>query len=154
MKKWIVCDLDGTLANISHRVHLAQERQWDEFHDLLEYDKLHNEVADVIDTLVAADIEGYAPFNIMILTGRPARYRERTERWLARNFIFPEALVMRPEGNFDSDAMVKPSMLADHFGGYQQALKAVQLVLEDRDKVVEAFRNLGYFCWQVRNGNY
>ena len=33
-------------------------------------------------------------------------------------------------------------------------IEEVLVILEDRDRVVEEWRNLGFNCWQVRAGGY
>jgi hypothetical protein len=61
---------------------------------------------------------------------------------------------MRPEGNRESDYLVKLQLVDEFFGNRETALNSVLLVLDDRDKVVEAFRDAGFRCWQVQSGSY
>lgn len=142
--KRIVCDLDGTLSNISKRFHLAQEGRWDEFHSLSHQDEVNRDVARILQR----------NHDFIILTGRPKKYLNKTHEWLGTNGLFPYAIIMRPDGDMRSDARLKPELLAQWYGGMEQALRCVDFILEDRDNVVEAFRNLGFHCWQVRQGTY
>jgi FMN phosphatase YigB (HAD superfamily) len=139
----IVVDLDGTLCNSRHREHLAIAKQWDEFHSLLRYDEPWDDVKRFLSEL-HADIE------VIGLTGRNERYRNETLDWLDTYEICLSELLMRPDDNYQPDHELKPQMLAAAGVKPQQ----VWLVLEDRDKVVEAWRNLGFSCWQVRPGGY
>jgi hypothetical protein len=45
-------------------------------------------------------------------------------------------------------------MLIDLFGSKENVQEKVLVVLEDRDRVVEAFREMGLPCWQVQAGGY
>lgn len=144
----IIVDLDGTLCDSAHRDHLAQAGLWDDFHSALTDDKLHKDVAETIDIMSDA---GYM---IVGLTGRNEKYRYKTLGWLQLNKVSLDLLIMRPDNNYESDHVLKPRMLADHFGTQENALKHVAFILEDRDKVVEAWRNHGFRCWQVQPGGY
>jgi hypothetical protein len=146
--KSIIVDLDGTLCDSAHRDHLAMAGLWEEFHSGLTDDKVHKDVAEVITIMSDA---GYL---IIGLTGRNEKFRYKTLGWLGLNKISLDHLIMRPDNNYQSDYTLKPRMLADQFGSQESALNNVLMILEDRDKVVEAWRNLGYRCWQVQPGGY
>ena len=34
----VICDIDGTISNCHHRQHLAAQKDWDAFHDLMSED--------------------------------------------------------------------------------------------------------------------
>ena len=145
----IVIDLDGTLCNCDHRVHLAQAQQWDEFHKGLLADEPYNDVADLVRTLSRTQI-------IIAVTGRNAAFKELTWRWFQLHAL-DEAItdvIMRPDGDWRPDHELKPMMLEEHFGSKEKVLEGVGFVLDDREKVVEAWRNYGLPCWQVRPGGY
>jgi FMN phosphatase YigB (HAD superfamily) len=139
----IVVDLDGTLCNSKHREHLAQAGQWDEFHSLLADDKPWGDVWQLI-----ADLCG--KYYIIGLTGRNEKYRLKTVQWLDKYEIELDNLLMRPDFDPRPDHELKPQLLAEAGVLPEEVL----FVLEDRDKVVEAWRNWGYNCWQVRPGGY
>lgn len=144
----IIVDLDGTLCNSSHRDHLAQQKLWDEFNAAAANDQPWEDVA----TLIAAmQPEGYKFYG---LTGRSQKWHNLTVGWLLNQGIMLDALIMRPEGDFTSDHDLKPKMLEAVFGTMESALNRVLFILDDRDKVVEAWRNHGFRCWQVQPGGY
>jgi hypothetical protein len=147
----IIIDLDGTLCDCAHRVSYAQIGQWDEFHSRLVDDQPFADVVNFIEF-----IDATCQFEFIGLTGRNEKWRNMTNEWLIKHNIFFDVLLMRPEGNFESDHNLKPKMLIEEiFDGDFTRMKAeVFLILEDRDKVVEAWRNLTIPCWQVRNGTY
>jgi FMN phosphatase YigB (HAD superfamily) len=144
----IIVDLDGTLCNSSHRDHLAVARLWDEFNAACSEDQIWEDVAAVITSMQAQNYKFYG------LTGRSQKWHGATVGWLLRNGIHLDALMMRPEDDYTSDFELKPKMLAAMFGEMRTAKERVLFILEDRDKVVEAWRNLGFRCWQVQPGGY
>lgn len=149
MKTWIVIDLDGTLCDCSHRVHLAQAKQWDEFHAGIQEDEPHTEAVTFLEVISVN-------YEILICTGRKDRYRDATVRWLNDKGLGKHitAMLMRPDKDRSSDHELKPRLVDEFFGSRQAALAAVLLVLDDRDRVVEAWRDAGFKCWQVQVGSY
>jgi len=141
----VVVDLDGTLCNSAHRDHLAKAGLWDEFHAKLAEDEPWADVAKLVATL---DDDAYN-FTVVGLTGRNERYREATLKWLHLHHIRLDDLLMRPDNDYQPDHVLKPAMLEAAYEFHK-----VWFILEDRDKVVEAWRNLGYNCWQIRAGGY
>jgi hypothetical protein len=88
-----------------------------------------------------------------------------TEQWLLKHEISVDHLIMRPDHDWRSDHELKPKMLVDFITGLDPekvwteehlavSRKVVWFILEDRDKVVEAWRNLGFRCWQTQPGGY
>jgi hydroxymethylpyrimidine pyrophosphatase-like HAD family hydrolase len=150
MNKFIVTDLDGTLCNMEHRVHLAQAGEWDEFHSLLHMDKSYPQIKD---TLLSYMEQGR---DVIGLTGRPEKYRKATEKWIKDHGLLGvfNLILMRPDFDFTPDAELKIKLLEEHFGSRDNVLEQVWVVLEDRDKVVEAMRNYGLIVYQTRQGDY
>ena len=164
----LVCDLDGTLCNISAREHLASQGMWDDFHALLSNDTPRLAVLSFIELLAqkwnSSQGEGLCSPPIYFLTGRPETYRPETELWLSENGILKHEdyteVVMRPKGDWRSDYQLKEDLLgqllkASYGEDYdEKAAKQRVLILDDRDSVVAHFRDLGYECWQVAQGTY
>lgn len=149
-KDTIVVDLDGTLCNSAHREHLARAGQWDEFHALLKDDEPWPDVKKMIEVISVAG------FTVIGLTGRNERWRKETDAWLMKHKVGIDELLMRPDDCYESDTVIKPRLLTELFedAGFGAALENVLLILEDRDKMVEEWRNLGFSCWQCRAGGY
>lgn len=150
----IVCDIDGTLANVQHRVHRIAE-SWDAFHSDLLGDGVYG------PTLAALNSFSLAGFTIVFLTGRPRNYEAETIKWLSDNCGFDldddfEALLMRGSEDYRPDVEVKSELLSAWLHGFQDEDPDMDsiLILDDRDKVVTGWRDLGYTCWQVRQGDY
>lgn len=139
----VVVDLDGTLCNSAHREHLARAKQWDEFHRALREDEPNQDVLQVLGTISWR-------FTIVGLTGRNEVYRPATLKWLKRHEVVLDDLLMRPDGDWRQDHVLKPELLDVWLEANGHQHSDVLLILEDREKVVEAWRDLGHNCWQVR----
>lgn len=98
-KKALFFDIDGTLA-------IHTDRAWNEY-DKCETDKL----CDVFGTLFHALME--TDIYILVVTGRPSRYRQETNDWLiAKNLMF-DALYMRDDGDQRSNREYKRAVLIE-----------------------------------------
>lgn len=147
MKPNAIIDLDGTCSNAEPRKHLidgSQEKDWARFYDLCGEDQPHKDIRELVKMI--RDRGCY----ITYLTGRVERVRQQTVSWLLHHG-FPEGnLHMRPDGDTRQDCIVKAEM-ADRLG-----LKPENtfLVLDDRDQVVKMWRERGFRCLQVAEGNF
>lgn len=145
MNRWIICDIDGTIADNARRVHLVPD--WDAFHADMENDPPYEHVVNLIHILDDAD------YAILFLTGRPEKYRPQTRQWLDSYGLYHECL-MRPDDNYMKAPDLKWKILCERFGGEEGVKKNVFMVIEDQDRIVEAFRNHGLFVIQPRLGDY
>lgn len=134
----IICDIDGCAA---HRT----DRDW------FEYEKVINDEADfAVRNIVNAFYEkGYKVF---FVSGREGTTicKDLTQRWLHENGFKHDALLMRKEGDYRRDSIVKQEI-------YEQHIKdkyVVEFVLDDRDQVVSKWRELGLKCLQVQPGAF
>ncbi len=88
---------------------------------------------------------------IIFLTGRENKHREATEKWLNYNgFGDREALHMRPTGDDSPDQHVKVEMYKEHVEPYYDVIG----IVDDRQRVVDAYRALGLTVLQIREGNF
>jgi hypothetical protein len=145
---WFVFDLDGTLADVTHRTPLALEKKWDEFNAACAGD-----TPRLAESYLIRMIYAYTPYHrIMIITGRSDKYRKQTEEWLVANGIPYDELHMRPEGNHSPDVVIKAQL--GFMAGLAPGMRNVAFVVEDRDKMVEVWRANGLTCFQCQKGNY
>jgi len=167
-KKTVIFDLDGTLANIDTRRNMSLKPNgrldWDIFADpssILNWDVPNVPVIKMAQ-LFKAD-----GFRIVIFSGRNDRGFDATVQWLNNNHVPFDLLVMRPDkfkdkswpiadGNpatpdmrFMPDEILKKKML-DTFVD----INDVFLVVDDRDKVVKMWRDLGLNTFQVAPGDF
>jgi FMN phosphatase YigB (HAD superfamily) len=143
MQKAILVDIDGTLADVEHRVHHVQSdtKNWKAFNDGMVHDELNLWCADLIR---AMNKEGY---KIVFITGRGESYREE---WMNKNNIEFDKLYMRPKNDRREDFDVKKEL-------YEKEIKNIYKVLfvvEDRASVVKMWREIGLVCLQCDWGDF
>lgn len=147
--EFIIFDIDGTLSDASHRHQLAQAKDWEQFHSLAVDDPVIIAVADLMLELSGKN-------DIILLTGRPDKYRSITEKWLKDAGLggIHSALLMRGDDDFRPDIEMKILALEEFFGGKENVIKKVWFVVDDRDKVVEGLRNYGLTVLQPAPSSY
>lgn len=146
MKNIVVVDIDNTIAKVGDRLkYLQQEKKdWDSFYEHCDEDE---PISDML-TLVYDLHRSYN--HIVFCTGRRESVRAKTEEWLSKYLGIEYILLMRPDGDFRHDTMVKPELLT------QMGITPdrVYCILEDRDSMVAKWRELGYRCLQVDRGDF
>lgn len=140
----IVCvDLDGTLADCTHRLQYAkgETKDWKLFFAGIPQDTLLKDVADQVDVYRQ---NGHP---IVLVSARPEDYRETTEKWLADNGITYETLIMRRSGDKRDDVDVKHDI-------YEKYLKKyiIDAWFDDRPKIIRMLRENGLNVIDVGNG--
>lgn len=140
LPKAVIVDIDGTVATMVGRGPF-------EFH-LAHTDAPKENVVQLVKNL---QIFGY---EIIFVSGRDSVCRKITLDWLSDTFYWnPERikLFMRPEKDVRKDSIVKKELFETNIRGKYY----VELVLDDRDQVVEMWRKgLGLTCLQVDYGNF
>ena len=148
MKHIVVVDIDGTIAKIGDRLKYITHqnpKDYDAFYDHCDEDNPIKEICNVVWTLAHE-------YDIVFCTGRAERCRKQTEAWLHRHLFLPDgyALLMRKNGDHRHDVDVKPELLRE-VGIYPQQ---VLCILEDRNSMVKKWRELGFTCLQVNEGDF
>ena len=85
-----VFDIDGTVADCTHRLSLidkrihpkAKDRDYNRFFEELSNDAPIDYMVDLCRTLISADLESGHFGSVVFLTGRPERTRDATVDWL------------------------------------------------------------------------
>lgn len=135
-----VFDLDGTLADCSHRLHHLERKDWRAFFAACGEDGLIEHMRAVFWALAANDNR------VEIWSGRSDECRAETEAWLDRHDIVPSALLMRTAGDHRPDDEVKREFLRG--GGVPD------MIFDDRKRVVDMWRAEGIPCAQVADGEF
>ena len=149
MKRIILCDIDGTLATIGDRAKILEkdeltEKDYDEFNARSAASSCIQDIANIIRNLKDAETKIY------LITAREKKWKKITQHWLRLNEIPYDNLLMRNDGDKNSDADVKLKIVKEYVNP-----KRVWFVLEDRDDVVQMYReDLGLTCLQVNKGDY
>jgi hypothetical protein len=147
----VIADLDGTIALIEHRRHwldkdqhpeLTSDERWRMF-----FAECVNDLPNlpVIRTLQAMRWSWY---EIHIFSARSDEVREQTINWLADFDIPYQHLRMRPAGDFTPDEALKRQWIEEY------SMADILCVFDDRQKVVDMWRQLGLTCFQVAQGGF
>ena len=150
--KYVIVDLDGTLCLNEHRQHFLEEtpKNWDGFFKAASRDKVNPAIKRIIDDLTITGVR------VVFMTGRSDKYRALTERWLTRNAGVngTQSPYMRDKDDFRSDTVVKPELLAKFMKNADVKPEQILFMLEDRGSMVKKWRELGYVCLQVAEGDF
>lgn len=148
MSRCYLFDLDGTVADISHRLHYIEgdKKDWRSFFAECHLDQPILPMMRLVNDLARANTA-----LIIFVSGRSDECRQATETWL-RSFIGNAAnrIYMRRAGDHRPDDIVKMELLeqmrADGFDPL--------MVFDDRAVVVAAWRAAGLLCAQVAPGEF
>tara|TARA_B100000925_G_C21805523_1_gene386474 strand:- start:115 stop:549 length:435 start_codon:yes stop_codon:yes gene_type:complete len=110
MNNIVLCDIDGTIANNSHRQHfLHNQKDWDGFFSELINDE---PIFPLIEKILELQLEGK---QITFLTGRPERYSYSTNLWLKEYFKFDYEIIMRKDNDKRNKVEVKKELFNLNF---------------------------------------
>jgi hypothetical protein len=154
----LVLDIDGTLANLDHRLHLiatppvrskldhgippSTSERWDMFYKACKDDSVIEHALLGVRYLLPHARE------MLYCTGRPVTYRDTTLEWLIQKGFPYGPLLMRPADSHASSIAVKASLLSVHRG------KRVLSIEDDADNI-EMMHKLGFatmlspHCWKA-----
>ena len=151
-----IFDLDGTLALIEHRRHFVEgeKKDWPAFFAACIDDKPNWPVIAIFRALRKSGAE------IWIWSGRSDEVKKETIEWLRKYelmsnapacFYSPESFKMREKGDHRPDTSLKYGWLAELEPPERGRIAAV---FDDRDRLVEMWRNAGIPCLQVAKGDF
>ncbi|HXG64952.1 MAG TPA: hypothetical protein VNO70_07575 [Blastocatellia bacterium] len=141
-RKDVIVDIDGTLADVTHRLHhiRGKPKSWQKFFALMPEDKPVQKVIDQVLDLAKEH-------NIYVVSGRPEDYRGVTADWLRLHQVPYKALYMRKAGDYRPDDVVKQEILDEHFDR-----ENIELVIEDRPRVIRMWKKNGLKVQDVGTG--
>jgi predicted kinase len=164
----IICDLDGTLCNVDHRLHTVRppkewaeeialaksekrpnvhgwKANWPAFFDGIPGDGVNQWCQDI---LFSMQEKGH---KIVFCSGRPDNHKRATKDWLCnKTGYYNPILFMRPRGDSRDDSIVKEIILdfeiLTRFTPY--------FMIDDRKRVFEMWRKRGFTCLACANGDF
>lgn len=138
-KPIILCDIDGTLALRGDRGPHDHDRSIE--------DAVNWPIVQLCDALHQS-----GAFDLLLVSGREDIFREVTEWWFTTHQLLPYrlGLIMRGKGDHRPDDVVKAELYRTVIEPHYR----VHAVLDDRMRVVKAWRDLGLTCLQVAEGNF
>jgi len=139
-----IFDLDGTLFDVTHRLHHIRKtpKDWRAFYAACVDDP-------PIPHMVALALDLSRCNHLVFVTGRSDEVRQETHDKLCDLDLIGH-LFMRKEGDHRQDAIIKEEILAElKAQGYEPIM-----AFDDRNQSVAAWRRLGVPCAQVDYGDF
>jgi phosphoglycolate phosphatase-like HAD superfamily hydrolase len=140
----VIFDIDGTLADISERIHHIKRKpkNWNAFNEGMAKDKAIHSMIRLCNILYASGL------HIILCSGRNERNRPETIAWLSRQRVNYHELLLRRDEDYRADSVVKRELI-------QNIDKSkILFVVEDRSRVVEMWRSEGLVCLQCAPGEF
>lgn len=140
----VIFDIDGTLADISERIHHIKRKpkNWNAFNEGIAKDKAIRSMVRLCNILYDSGLR------IILCSGRNERNRTETIEWLDRQGVHYHELLLRKDEDYRPDSVVKRELV--------QTLdkSKILFVVEDRSRVVEMWRAEGLVCLQCAPGDF
>lgn len=144
--KVAIVDIDGTVANLDHRIPMLEKKDYEAF---FANAFLDGEYCTIVDAVVNLSMEGY---KIIFLSGRPdRRCGHATNEWFNTMGIPVDHLFMRRDDDHAPDDQVKRKLLERLFD-HGLRKEAIKIVIDDRNSVCDVWRSLDLPLVQVLKG--
>lgn len=142
---FLVLDIDGTIADLSHRRHFIEtegKKDHDSFFSLVHLDKPIEPIIELARMI-------YKRYSVIIVSGRPIdRAGKATVKWLRENNVPFDHIFMRQGGDHRPDTIVKKEILD------KLPKNKIRWVFDDRSSVVKVWRDAGLTYFQVAEGDF
>jgi FMN phosphatase YigB (HAD superfamily) len=144
-KKAIIVDLDGTLADITHRRKFVegQKKDWKNFNRNIIADEINGWCREIIRRMIH-------DHHVLLVSGRTDELRQETLEWLKKHDVPFTELMMRKHNDHRDDTVVKREI----YEGRIRPSFDVLFVIDDRAKVVRMWREAGLICLQCDWGEF
>lgn len=109
MSNILVCDIDGVLADCTHRLHYLEQKNYEAFYSIA--NMLEDEIIWIGKDLFNAIKQPLSGFDTYLLTGRPERTRKVTEMWLSYYDVGFNRMYMREDGDYRPSPKVKIDLM-------------------------------------------
>lgn len=150
--KAIICDLDGTYFDTTHRQIFMQgkKKDWKNFNANISGDSVNEWCRELVFAMF------FRNYHIIFCSGREDIYKDVTMEGLIDKMglenmqMVRPSLFMRKAGDHRKDSIVKKEI----YETYIKDKYDVLFCIDDRTQVVEAWRALGLTCLQCAPGNF
>jgi hypothetical protein len=140
----VLVDVDGTLANLDHRLHWIKsgKKNWPRFFAEVSRDTPIEPIVKWVQNLKPE-------YTVCIVSGRPEDLTgHETEAWLRLHHIPFDYLFMRKGGDRRQDNFVKEDIL------HRLPKGQIAFIIDDREQVVQMWRRHGLSVYQVAPGDF
>ena len=138
----IIVDVDGTVAlmNPPESMYGRTPYEWDK----VKLDSPNRPIIDLVQILRDTGLK------VIITTGRDGVALNDTKAWLTSHGVVYDAIFIRPAGSRKPDWLIKKRIYEDHIKNTYN----IKYVIDDRNQVVEMWRELGLTVLQVADGDF
>lgn len=151
LKPAVIVDLDGTIADLTHRQHFLERKpkDWKAFFAAMPDDAPIGFIISLMEAL-------WHRYYIAICTGRPHTYEAVTKEWLSKFHVPYDRLMMRDqdlnpdEPSWQSDPVIKMWMLAT----LRSEGRTVLCAIDDRPSVIKMWRENGVPCLAMDDASW
>lgn len=149
-EKWVIVDIDDTVADPAHRSYLKPDRESnptaDDWNNYVACCLDDAPIQPVIEVVRSLSRSGY---RIAWMTARSEIFRKETQAWLNVHIglNMRSELHMRRDGDSRPDYEIKGDIWMRNF---HFRVREILLVIEDRQQCVDMWRGLGLTCLQPR----
>lgn len=151
MKDIVIFDLDGTLADGTHRLHLLPKDNYGETWAWKPFNMACKDDAPIYDNIHLCNTLWHTGMTVIILTGRSDDAEGETRKWLRENNVKFDTLIMRSKHDNRKDIVIKEEVLR------AIGLERILCAFDDSPAVIKHFRALGLTTHAVTeygcNGN-
>lgn len=133
--KVIICDIDGTVADLTHRLHFVKGKDKPDWNSFFAHMHLDTPKSEVLSQVARYARQEEA--TVIFVSARPENYRKETEEWITRHFS-KSKIIMRPANDTREDQIVKEEI-------YDKYLKDLNIVAvyDDRPRVIRMWKSKG-----------
>lgn len=142
--KTVIFDLDGTLADGRHRLHLLPTKDYDKTESWTEFNLAAADDLPFWDNIEMCNLfTRSGDYYVVILTGRSDVARDITTEWLFHAGVRYDELVMRSQSDNRKDTVIKEEYLRSI------GLENILCCFDDLPHVAYHLRSLGLTCHLV-----
>lgn len=139
----LICDIDGVLADNTHRLKYMEEKNYAKFYSVEEVSK--DKLIPTGKFLINALCE-YGPFcvdKVLLLTGRNEMCYEATKEWLRQNHIHYDDIMFRGEFDYRPSPVLKKESVDEYIRSQKEHDSKI-IYVDDDPENVKAVASLPY----------
>ena len=144
-RKAVIFDVDGTLANNQHRQSWVRNkpRNWKAYNATMSEDKPITNIINMTHIMSRH-------YMVIVVTAREEDHSTTTIDWLRKHNVYYDSIYFRGKQDYRDDTIVKSEILDKIMA---EDIEPV-MVFDDRNKVVDMWRQRGITCLQVAPGDF
>ncbi len=154
----LLIDIDSTVSNTEHREHFLDQKpkDWVSFFHACDGDA---PIPEMILTLKKhIDNQDTSEFKYFFLTGRSGypEVKEKTKEWLDGIGFDGDRVIYRHPKRFERSYVYKVNALQKYLSNHNHNPNPDLnvIIIDDDEKVIEKFKELGHITVQVNTANY